>query len=524
VHRIASRRPALIQGAAALLVAVPLLAAPLAAQSIAQRVEAVLKRPEFAHAMAGVAFYDLAEGKAVYRLNGDKFFVPGSTTKLLTVGTALELLGPDYRFHTRIYRTGPIAADGTLDGDLVLVASGDPNLSGRIRPDGTLAFKDEDHSYAGQAVEGDPLLAIRELAGQVAAKGVKRIRGSVVVDASLFQAGDREGGTGVVISPMVVNDNVIDVVVTPAAAPGAAATFTVSPVTSYLRLTVKVATGAADSAAQGRYTSDVAAPDGTRDVTLTGTVPAGGKPQLLPWRVPDPARFAEIVLAEALHERGIVAAARPANAAADLRSLAASYTDQNQVAEHVSPPLAAAAKVVLKVSQNLHAGMLPRIVGAVLAKRTEPQAGFDQEREFLARAGLDLGSASQGDGAGAVAHFTPDFMVGYLAYMAKQKSFPAFYDGLPILGRDGTLFNIQVSSPAAGQVRGKTGTYSQNDLLNQSTMVSGKGLAGYFTRPDGRRFAFAVYLNNVDVKGDDAVRKIVGEAVGEIAAAGYLGR
>ena len=524
MHRIASRRLAPIPRAAALLLAALFVAAPLAAQSIARRVEAVLKRPEFAHAMAGVEFYDLAAGKAVYRLNGDKFFVPGSTTKLLTVGTALELLGPDYRFHTRIYRTGPIAADGTLDGDLVLVASGDPNLSGRIRPDGTLAFKDEDHSYSGDAVEGDPLLVIRELAGQVAQKGIKRVRGSVLVDASLFQAGDREGGTGVVISPIVVNDNVIDVVLTPAAAPGAAATFTVSPLTSYLRLTVNVATGAAGSPDQVNFTANVPAPDRTHDVTLTGSVPAGGKPQLVPWRVPDPARFAEIVLAEALHERGIVAAAPPANAAPDLKALAASYTDPNQVAEHVSPPLAAAAKVVLKVSQNLHASTLPRVVGAVLAKKPEPQAGFDQEHEFLARAGLDLGSAAQGDGAGAVAHFTPDFMVGYLAYMAKQKSFTAFYDGLPILGRDGTLFNIQVSSPAAGQVRGKTGTYAQDDLLNQSTMVTGKGLAGYFTRPDGRRFAFAVYLNNVDVKGNDAIRKIVGEAVGEIAAAGYLGR
>src|ERR1043165_8364321 len=171
VLRLAPSRIALI------LAAVVSLPASSTAQSIAGRVEAVLRRPALAHAMAGVEFYDLAAGKAVYRLNGDKFFVPASTTKLLTVGTALELLGPDYRVHTRGYRTGPIAADGTLEGDLVLVASGDPNLSGRIRPDGTLAFRDEDHSYAGEAVEGDPLLVIRELAGRIAAKGIKQVRG-----------------------------------------------------------------------------------------------------------------------------------------------------------------------------------------------------------------------------------------------------------------------------------------------------------------------------------------------------------
>jgi D-alanyl-D-alanine carboxypeptidase len=85
----------------------------------------------------------------VYKLNESKLFVPGSTTKLLSEGTMLEILGADYRFHTKIYRTGPIAKDGTLQGDLVLVASGDLDLSNRIQPEDTLTFEDEDHSYGG---------------------------------------------------------------------------------------------------------------------------------------------------------------------------------------------------------------------------------------------------------------------------------------------------------------------------------------------------------------------------------------
>ena len=174
------------------------------------------------------------------------------------------------------------------------------------------------------------------------------------------------------------------------------------------------------------------------------------------------------------------------------------------------------------MSQNLHASMLPYLLSSVIAKGPAPQAGFDLERAFLVKAGLDAGSASQGDGAGAHAHFTPDFMVSYLAYIAKQKYYPAYFDALPVLGKDGTLFNIQTASPAAGKVHAKTGTFGDDDLLNQSTMVSAKGLAGYFTRPDGHHVAFAVYINNVTVKGDSAVTKIVGQAVGEIAAAGYL--
>lgn len=497
----------------------------LSAQSLAKRVEAVMARPEFAHAFFGVEFYDLDAKKAVYRLNGDKFFTPASTTKLLSVGTALELLGPDYRFHTRVYRTGPIRPDGTLDGDLVLVASGDPNLSGRARPDGTLAFKDEDHSYAGEAVDGDPLAVIRELAGQVAAKGMKRVAGRVIVDATLFKGGDKEGGTGVVISPIIVNDNVIDVLVTAGSKPGEPPIITVSPATAYLRLTTR--TFAATKGFEGAgwsFPTDVTNPDGSHTVMMAGGFEAGVGTRVAPYVVPDPVRFAEFVFTEALQERGIVAAPRQQGENIDFAVLAKSYTDQTAVAEHVSLPLSEEAKVTLKVSQNLHASMMPRIVGALVGKKSDAQAGFDLEREWLVKAGLDVGSASQADGAGASAHYTPDFMVSYLAYMAKQKSYPAFFAGLPILGKDGTLAKIQVDSKAAGAVHGKTGTFANEDLLNQGQIVTAKGLAGYFTRPDGRHFAFAVYVNNVFVKRGRDIGKIVGQAVGEIAAAGYLAR
>src|SRR5215813_7129874 len=193
--------------------------APAQSSTLAQRVQGIMDRPEFRHALFGIEFYSLDTGKPIYTFNADKLFTPGSTTKLLTEGTALGLLGADYRFHTRVYRTGPLGADGTLDGDLVLVASGDPNLSGRINSDETLSFENEDHSYDGdpntRAVPGDPLLVIRRLAQQVADKGIKKIRGHVIVDVSLFREGARELGTGVVMSPIVVNDNIVDVVVSP---------------------------------------------------------------------------------------------------------------------------------------------------------------------------------------------------------------------------------------------------------------------------------------------------------------------
>src|SRR6267378_5974945 len=191
---------------------------------LTERIQRIMDRSEFRHAIFGIEFFSLDTGKPVYTLNADKLFIPGSTTKLLTEGTALELLGGDFRFTTRVYRTGSIAADGTLDGDLVLVASGDPNLSGRVREDGTLTFENEDHSYDGdpatRAVPGDPLLVIRKLAQKIADAKIKKIRGRVLIDVSLFPEGQRELGTDVVMSPVVVNDNLVDLTIGPGPSEG----------------------------------------------------------------------------------------------------------------------------------------------------------------------------------------------------------------------------------------------------------------------------------------------------------------
>ena len=499
-------------------------AAAIPAQSLSQRVQAIMDRPEFKHALFGIEFYSLDKGKVIYAINADKLFTPGSTTKLLTEGTALSLLGADYRFHTRVYRTGPIGLNGTLDGDLVLVASGDPNLSGRIRDDGALAFENEDHSYDGdpntRAVPGDPLLVIRRLAQQIADKGIKRIHGSVIVDASMFREGARELGTGVVMSPIVVNDNILDVMIGPGDAEGAPVNFKSSPVTSYATFVNRATTGKPDAEPEIRFVGNQPNADGMQNVTIAGTFPAGKTPILFKYVVPSPSRFAETVLVEALREKGITV--ETSGPRRDVNALAASYISDQLVAEHVSAPLKEEIKVTLKVSQNLHASITPLILGALLAPKNSDRTGFDLEHDFLTKAGLDTLGAQQADGAGGNAHFTPEFMVSYLVYMSKQKDFQVFHNALPVLGRDGTLFDIQPQSPAAGNVHAKTGTFSNYDPLNRRLLVTGKGLAGYMTTRKGEHLAFAIYVNNVSVPTErDAVKKITGQALGEIAVAAY---
>jgi len=504
---------------------------PVLAQSsdtLERRIKKVMDRPEFAHSRFGLEFITADTGEVIYKLNAAQLFVPGSTTKLLSEGAMLEVLGAEYRFHTKVYRTGPIGKDGTLQGDLILVASGDMDLSNRIQPDDTLIFEDEDHSYGGpdsKGLPGDPLVVMRDFAKQIAAKGIKRVKGRVLVDASLFPEGYRELGTGVVVSPIVVNDNVVDVIISPGATENSPVQLKIAPKTAYVTIVNEATTGKAGSKATVDYGDDKLNPDGSRTVTLTGSFPSDGKPVMAVYPVPQPTRFAATVLVEALKEQGIFAALAAPTDQFDFKALAKNYTAENVVAEHVSPPLKEEVKITLKVSQNAHASSMPYLLGALVAHKDADidQAGFDVEHDFLSKAGLDLSGSAQSDGAGGNAYFSPDFMVQYLLYMSKQKNFNDFYRGLPILGKDGTLVKIQVNSPAAGHVHAKTGTFNLYDALNKKMMVTGKGLAGYMDTAKGEHLILALYVNMVSVPLDDpeATQKIAGEALGEIAAAAY---
>src|SRR6266852_151492 len=328
--------------------------------SLSPRIQKVISRPEFAHANFGIEFYSVDIGKVVYALNADKLFVPASTTKILTEGTLLAKLGVDYRFHTRVYRTGPIDKHGTLKGDLVLVASGDPNLSNRIQADGILAFVDEDHSYAGPALPGDPLVVIKQLATNVAAKGIRKIDGQVLIDPSLFPDGPREGGTNVVMSSIMVNDNVIDLIGSPGAKAGDPVTVKSSPQTSYIKFVNHLTTTPAGTKPSFGPPDFATSPDGSALVTLSGSLPLGIAPQTAAVAVPSPTKFAETTFREALSAAGIRIKNRPsASSVTDFLPYARFYSAENQVAEHVSPPLSEEIKVTLKVSQNLHAGMGP---------------------------------------------------------------------------------------------------------------------------------------------------------------------
>ncbi|HEY7980881.1 MAG TPA: D-alanyl-D-alanine carboxypeptidase/D-alanyl-D-alanine-endopeptidase [Candidatus Eremiobacteraceae bacterium] len=495
--------------------------------SFASRIDSIAARPAFAHARIGVEFFDLDANRPIFSRNGAELFVAASTTKLVTEAATLHALGPTFRFHTRVYRTGPVDSNGVLQGQLVVVPSGDPNLSGRTLANGTYAFNDEDHSYGGAPVQGDPLAAVEDLASQIAAHGVKSVTGDVIVQMGLFKQGDVEGGTGMVISPVCLNDNIVDISVNPGSAPGSPAAIAVSPATSYLTVVNKAVTGTSSSANTIDESADAANPNGTHTLTITGSVPAGAKTSWTPYGVPQPDQYLRFALTDALRSRGVSVLngidKLSGGSSFAVYSASDRFADEDLVGDHTSLPLAQDVRITLKVSQNLHAATMPYLLGALVtgAHTDSDRAGFGIERAWLAQAGLDLGGAAQSDGEGSNAYFSPDFMVHLLAYERRQPEFWAFHAGLPLLGRDGTLAGIARTTPAAGHVVAKTGTWEEEDYLNRRWMVRAKGLAGYFTSRSGRHIAFAVYLNDLTVPTADDVTNIAGQTCGEVAALGY---
>lgn len=501
-----------------------------APKSFVEAVKQVTSRPVYRHAWFGLEVWSLDNRKPVFQMNGDKLFIPASTTKLFTEGTALYLLGPNYRFHTPLYRTGRIDKSGTLHGDLILVGSGDPNISDRLQPDGTLAFANEDHTYGGadsKLIGSDPAIVLDQFAKRVRDRGIRRVTGRVLVDVSLFPEGTRDLGTGETISPIIVNDNAIDTTYRPGAGPGDPAKLIINgPKVSYIHFVNQIITVAGS---KGRLEDPVTTDnkDGTETVVLKGTVGETSGPVIYAYPVASPSRFAGTLLTGALRLAGVKVAGKPGVITDPEAKTKRFYRKAMLLAEHVSTPLRQDVHLTLKVSQNLHASTMPYVMGAVLGKATEKidAKGFSLERAFLTKAGLDLSGASQSDGAGGsvVAYFTPNFVVRYLDFMSRQPYFQMFHDSLPVLGKDGTLVDVEKDSPAAGHVFAKTGTYGGRDLLNDRSFLTGKGLAGYTTTTDGRHLAFAFYVNHVELaqKGDVSPSEMAGQALGELAAALY---
>src|SRR5713101_3512127 len=507
-----------------LLVVAPLLGAPVKAlqdRPLQDRVAGVLSAPDLARGFWGIEVVSLSTGKTLYSQNADKLFTPASNTKLFTTAAALALIGPDYKFRTTVETTGTLDRYGRLNGDLVLVGHGDPNLSGRELPYDLRTQRND-----------DPIQALESLADTLVQKGVKFIDGDIVADDSYF-AFERYGegwsqddlvwADGAPVSALTINDNVIFVNILPADRAGERAFVSITPFADYYRLDNRIITTPTGT---GRKIFIKREP-GSTALTLWGNIPlddAGADEALA---IEDPAEFAVGLFRQLLETRGIAVYGRQRTRHTELASLSTftvtasaparggdgpSHSLQSQplvLASYQSKPLIEDVRVINKVSQNLHAEILLRLLGREKGTAGTVEGGLEVLRGFLNKAGVPGDQYVFYDGSGLSRQnlATPHSVVQLLRYVASQPWGASFRDTFPVAGVDGSLSDRLKNIDAQGRVYAKAGS-----------LGGVKTLSGYATTDRGERVAFSILSNNFNLptkRVTDAIDDIVGAIVHE---------
>jgi serine-type D-Ala-D-Ala carboxypeptidase/endopeptidase (penicillin-binding protein 4) len=352
---------------------------------------------------SGFYVYDIDAGKrrVLFDRKEGKRRKLASNTKLFTTATALHRLGAKARIETVVRTRGSISR-GRLKGDLYLVGGGDPTLGSS---------------------------EIKSLAKQVKRAGIRRVKGSVRADDSIF-----DGKRGVPDS--------------------------------------------------GFGPSPYIAP-------LSGLVYGGST------YATDPALQAGSAFKEQLRKRGIKVGGR-----IKVKRAPKKLSSRQPIAQVESPSIAAIVEATNKPSNNFYAEMLLKRLWAKPNRRGTTRGGTKAVERFARNQGSRI---SQLDGSGLSDNnrSAPRDVVRLLVAMRRHKAHAAFYDSLPIAGKEGTLDERMEGTAAAGRCRAKTGT------------IDGvSSLSGYCNAGRGK-VAFSLLMNGVS--SYDAARRIQDKMTIEIA-------
>lgn len=457
----------------------------------------VMNQPAYANGQWFISVRDLNTGEQLIDLNGGTLVEPGSVVKTYSMGAGWLQFGPDHKVVTPVKRTGRVH-NGRLDGDLILVGQGDMTMDGRTKADGTVDYTNLDHNDANDLpgatlTPENPLTGLNKLAQQVRASGIRRVSGNVIVDDRLWETFELKPNGPV--TPIIINNNLIDFTTTPAAV-GKTAKIVMSPVVSPWKVTSHVRTVAAG----GDTDITVTSPAFGR-VVLTGTIAADAGPVINTYAFADPARYARTAFIEALGRAGVKVArvnATAPNPEGRLPSQRA-VTALPAVAELPSLSLQQEATYVLKVSYNRGAQTMICLL-AVQAGSRNCMAGLNKAASIWKAAGLDTNGAVLIDGSGLTGNLiTADNEVQLQSIMAQRPDAAAWRSTLPILGVDGSLATVQTGTPSAGQVFAKTGTLAQADFFKEKGfrfLFPAKALGGYIDAKSGRKLAFTIVAAN----------------------------
>jgi len=455
--------------------ALPQVIAPPRFDALAQLHQDILTAtngPGVTRGVWGIAIYSLDRQQPLFELNPRLMLVPASSAKIVTVATAAEAAGWNYRYLTTLRATGPIV-NGILKGDLIAVGSGDPSIGGPAGDDLTM------------------------WSDGIKAAGIRRIEGRIIGDDDALEeprpqlawAWDDLGYTsGAVFGALNMAENRTVITIAPGPAVGASTTITVDPRAAYRTLTNRSLTGLAGSA-------PLLWPEqrpGETALTIGGSIPAGAPPIQIGIAVGNPTLWFANVLRSHFMRDGIEVTGE----AADIDDLKPPPDPDaaSVIFTHTSRTLGEIAQPLLKDSINLYAEALLRLNAAPGVFPTN-DAALEGERSRLETWGVPRDSHQLVDGSGLSRRDTisSEALLTVLRRMYDPAGTSPFMTGLPVAGVDGSLSVRMRGTPAAGIVRAKTGT-----------MTNIRSMSGYATTHDGEHLAFVLMVNNFEGTGAQA--------------------
>ena len=416
---------------------------------------------------------DLGNNQVVAAQHENMRIPPASTMKLVTTAAALEILGPNYKFKTKLAYSGKInLKTKTLEGDLYIIGGGDPTLGSKY--------------FTEDGEEGDFLLA---WADSIKKLGINHINGRVVADGSAYAYqgspsgwvwGDMGNYYGAGPNGLTIYDNMLKLYFdTKGIGSNAKLTCTVPYLPGfYLGGSVIAAKSSRDNA----YV--FGAPYGL-DWFITGSIPYKRKDFMVKAANPDPELTFTHEFNQALQAKGITIKYFPETERNLLKDSAYVHPKLKTIFTHESPTLLSIINLTNLYSINLFA---EHLLCEIATKRKG--IGSTHDGALIAKAyfasKFDCSGLIMTDGSGLSRSnaMSAHFLVNLLKHMKNSKQ---FNNSLAIAGKKGTMSSIGRRTAASGRVIGKSGTMSKI-----------KAYAGYVNSSSGKKLAYAMIMNNYE--------------------------
>lgn len=477
---------------------------PQTTATLEAELNAIINKVDLKDGVVGVYVVDAETGREIFAYNPEKPLIPASCNKLLTTSAALYYLGSEYCYKTPIAYTGSTNGK-VLNGDIVVIGSGDPTISGRFHPKGN---------------KDDVVWVFRRWAEKLKKNGIRKIYGNIIGDDDFFD--DEYFGKGwypaergewycAEISALSFNDNCIDIHWRGAGKAGQPALFKLNPPTEYVSFINNVTT--VDSK-NGRLSLRYHREDKSNIIRAEGTIPI--KKKTIGWAtVYNPTRYFVTVLKETLEEEGIIVRGKPLDI--DELEDKTSIRKELQILDtYISPPMASIIKVINQRSQNFYADQVLKTIGKIVKGEGSFIAGCNAVIEFFDKEKIFVPGTIMIDGSGLsrLNRVSCLQLVKIFQYMAQTKDANIFFDSLPRGGVSGTLarrFQATAETRSiAPRILGKTGT-----------LGGVNSLAGVVTTQGGQKLYYAIIVNASNVSSSTRL-KLIDDIILTIARKKYL--